>query len=136
MSDRNSFWQTLWQIFQSNPFWFAVTALVYRQQLRPWVRLMFRRPTRHDTKITPPAGSLVLTTAPQPLPVGTPSAIVMAMQPPVDRRPDVSPGWHALGMHPDRFAPPTFVTNTNSLHWMQWEAARQQRNASTRFGLN
>jgi hypothetical protein len=37
VSDRNSVWQTLWQIVQSNPFWFVVVALLYQQPFRPWV---------------------------------------------------------------------------------------------------
>jgi hypothetical protein len=58
-----------------------------------------------NTLIVPGTGSLAMTKAPEPMPPGTASAIVMAMQPPVQRAP----------------MPSMFLNNSD---WTQWQAAR------------
>ena len=34
----------LWRIFQSNPFWWLLSLLLFRQQLRPWVEAIPNQP--------------------------------------------------------------------------------------------
>jgi hypothetical protein len=89
-------------------------------------RLLFRRPTRHDTTITPPTGKLEIDAPTEPLPICIPSAIVMANQPPRRRTPS---RLSALG--PGMTGPSRFMNNSMA---MQWEAARSQHNTATRFG--
>jgi len=89
-------------------------------------RLLFRRPTRHDTKIAPPTGKLEIDAPTEPLTIGIPSAIVVANQPPTQST--LSPFGLGLAMT----GPSRFVNNSMA---MQWEAARSQHNTATRFGL-
>jgi hypothetical protein len=166
MSDPKSFWKILIFVSLSNPVWFLLDKLFFKQEERQWVddalnglrtvptwarnarlfalcavlialcvalfrlRRTARPSTPHNTLIVPPTGKLVINAPAQPLPVGTPSTIATAEQAPPQR--PLSP----FGFGPDRFAPPAFVNNANSPHWMQWEAARSQYNTATRFGLN
>jgi hypothetical protein len=64
---------------------------------------------------------------PEPLPPGTASAIVMAMQP-LPQPASISPGSLVLTMDPNVRLQPAFVNNSIM---MQWDAAaRQQHNAA------
>jgi hypothetical protein len=92
--------------------WRAVVALSAVRRLSRWRLAKFRRvpPLSLDTTITPPTGEIVINRAlfSEPLPPGTSSAVVMAMQPPPQR---------------PQMQVPHMVNNS---HWMQWEAARRQ----------
>jgi hypothetical protein len=78
----------------------------------PWAAKHVRRFRRRsrNTTIAPGTELLVIKAAPEPMPPGTASAIVIAMQPPPQRP------LHPFGFGPDRFSPPNFVNNSN---WMQ-----------------
>jgi hypothetical protein len=90
------------------------------------VRLFRRQAPRLNTTITPGKGSLVISAAPEPMPPGTASAIVTAMQPPPQRP------LHPFGFGPDRLSPPNFVNNSN---WMQWEAAQRHHDVASRAAM-
>jgi hypothetical protein len=111
MSDRNSVWQTISQIVLSNPFWFGVAALLYRQPFRPWVGKALGRLRRPRLPSNHAAGLLVFA-GPEPLPPGTASAVVMAMQP-------LPPSPH-------------FVNNS---HAMQWEAYQRHHGIAAHFTM-
>jgi predicted permease len=144
--DRNSLWQTLWQIFQSNPFWVGLLILIFQQNpLRPWVRATFvevrnalaailalgvgllrsylriaarlrRRTARGRIVVTPLTGSIIVT----PL---TGSIIVSVIT-----TPPAPPSLTPFGLGPDRFSPPRLANN--SMMMAQLEAAQRQQDAS------
>jgi hypothetical protein len=96
------------------PFILLLEILILEHKPRPWVVRAFRACVEFCGRVA----RLARRRVPEPLPVGTASAIAMAMQPPVDRRPMQTP--------------PVFVNNS---HWMQWEAARRQHDMDIHFAM-
>jgi len=79
----------------------------------------------HNTNITIPTGSLTITTAPEPMPPGTASAIFTAMQPLPQQRP-LSP----FGFGPGMTGPSRFMNNSMM---MQIEAAQRHHDIAARY---